>query len=68
MTKAAKLGACGDNNAATESFFALLQKNVLDRRYWHTRDELHHHRHLDRTHLPPPQAPTRPRQTDPDRV
>ncbi|GLZ36709.1 hypothetical protein Acsp05_03340 [Actinokineospora sp. NBRC 105648] len=27
-------------NAAMESFFALLQKNVLDRRRWDTRDEL----------------------------
>ncbi|MGW4482016.1 transposase [Rhodococcus triatomae] len=33
------VGACGDN-AAMESFFALLQKNVLDRRPWATRDEL----------------------------
>ena len=32
--------AAGDN-AAMESFFALLQKNVLNRRTWHTRDELH---------------------------
>jgi putative transposase len=32
-------GAAGDN-AAMESFFALLQKNVLDRRRWTTRDEL----------------------------
>ena len=28
------------DNAAMESFFALLQKNVLDRQRWHTRDEL----------------------------
>lgn len=28
------------NNAAMESFFALLQKNVLDRTRWKTRDEL----------------------------
>ena len=35
-----KVGAAGDN-AAMESFFALLQKNVLDRRRWRTRDELH---------------------------
>ncbi len=35
-----RVGACGDN-AAMESFFALLQKNVLDRRRWRTRDELH---------------------------
>ena len=34
-----RVGACGDN-AAMESFFALLQKNVLDRRAWATRDEL----------------------------
>jgi transposase InsO family protein len=34
-----KVGAAGDN-AAMESFFALLQKNVLDRRPWASRDEL----------------------------
>ncbi len=34
-----KVGAAGDN-AAMESFFALLQKNVLDRRSWATRQEL----------------------------
>ncbi|MGE9807412.1 IS3 family transposase [Janibacter sp. G1551] len=34
-----RVGACGDN-AAMESFFALLQKNVLDRRGWATREEL----------------------------
>jgi putative transposase len=34
-----KVGAAGDN-AAMESFFALLQKNVLDRRSWQTRQEL----------------------------
>ena len=34
-----RVGACGDN-AAMESFFALLQKNVLDRQRWATRDEL----------------------------
>src|SRR4051794_4152537 len=33
------VGAAGDN-AAMESFFALLQKNVLDRRTWATRQEL----------------------------
>ena len=32
-------GACADN-AAMESFFALLQKNVLDRQRWQTREEL----------------------------
>lgn len=34
-----RVGAAGDN-AAMESFFALLQKNVLNRRSWATRDEL----------------------------
>ncbi|MGE0306807.1 MAG: IS3 family transposase [Acidimicrobiia bacterium] len=34
-----RVGACGDN-AAMESFFSLLQKNVFDRRRWATRDEL----------------------------
>jgi transposase InsO family protein len=34
-----KVGAAGDN-AAMESFFALLQKNVLDRRQWATRQQL----------------------------
>ena len=34
-----QVGSAGDN-AAMESFFALLQKNVLDRRSWTTRDEL----------------------------
>ena len=28
------------DNAAMESFFSLLQRNVLDRRRWATRDEL----------------------------
>ena len=31
--------ACADN-AAMESFFALLQRNVLDRQRWTTREEL----------------------------
>jgi transposase InsO family protein len=34
-----RVGACGDN-AAMESFFALLQRNVLDRQRWTTRDQL----------------------------
>ncbi len=34
-----RVGACGDN-AAMESFFSLLQKNVLDRQRWNTRLEL----------------------------
>ncbi|MFQ6485503.1 IS3 family transposase [Brachybacterium epidermidis] len=43
-----KVGAAGDN-AAMESFFALLQKNVLDRKRWRTREEL-------RIAIIPPQA------------
>jgi len=34
-----QVGAAGDN-AAMESFFALLQNNVLDRRRWTSRHEL----------------------------
>jgi transposase InsO family protein len=34
-----RVGAAGDN-AAMESLFALLQKNVLTRQRWHTRREL----------------------------
>jgi putative transposase len=33
------VGSAGDD-AAMESFFALLQRNVLDRRRWTSRDEL----------------------------
>lgn len=35
-----RVAAAGDN-AAMESFFALLQKNVLNRHRWTTRDQLH---------------------------
>jgi putative transposase len=34
-----QVGSAGDN-AAMESFFSLLQKNVLDRQTWRTRDQL----------------------------
>jgi putative transposase len=34
-----QVGSAGDN-AAMGSFFALLQRNVLDRRRWNSRDEL----------------------------
>ena len=34
-----RVGACADN-AAMESFFSLLQKNVLNRKTWLTREEL----------------------------
>ncbi len=35
-----QVASAGDN-AAMESWHALLQKNVLDRRRWRTREELH---------------------------
>ena len=35
-----RVASAGDN-AAMESWNALLQKNVLDRRRWATRDQLH---------------------------
>ena len=34
-----RVGAAGDN-AAMESFFALRQRNVLDRQRWATREQL----------------------------
>ena len=34
-----QVGSAGDN-AAMESFYSLLQRNVLDRQRWSTRDEL----------------------------
>jgi transposase InsO family protein len=34
-----QVGSAGDN-ASMESFFSLLQRNVLDRHRWHTRDDL----------------------------
>ncbi|SBS77438.1 transposase (fragment) [uncultured Mycobacterium sp.] len=64
-----RVGAPGDN-AAMESFFSLLQKNVLDRRRWdnpgRTADR---DRHMDRTDLPPAPPAVRPRAVDdPDRI
>lgn len=34
-----RVGACGDN-AAMKAFFAVLQRNVLDRQRWATRADL----------------------------
>ena len=57
-----RIGTCADN-AAMESFFALLQKNVLDRQRWYSREELRLAIvNLDRTDVSPPASPTRPRQ------
>ena len=63
-----QVGSAGDN-AAMESFFALLQKNVLDRRRWDDpRRAPHRHRHLDRADLSPPPTSGRSRPVDPCRV
>lgn len=63
-----KAGAAGDS-AAMESSFALLQKNVMNRKRWRTREELRiADHHLDRTHLPPSSPAGSPGSIDPDRV
>jgi transposase InsO family protein len=64
-----RVGACGDN-AAMESFFALLQKNVLDRQRWPTREELRLAiiTWIERTDLPPPTPAAPPRTPHTDRV
>ena len=36
-----RVGAAGGDNAAMESFHSLLQHNVLNRRRWDTREDLH---------------------------
>ncbi len=51
-----QVGAAGDNTAM-ESFFALLQKNVLNRQRWRTREEL-------RVAIIPPQAGGTPSWTE----
>ena len=52
-----RVGAAADN-AAMESFFSLLQKNVLDRRTWATREELQIAivTWIERTYLAPQKA------------
>ena len=62
-----RVASAGDN-AAMESFYALLQKNVLDRRRWRTRAELSHAVIYWIEHLQPPAPPARPRQAHPRRV
>ncbi len=71
-----RVGAAGDN-AAMESFFSLLQKNVLDlfsaaeeragpAPLGHPRTAPHRDPHLDRTDLPPAAPTNRSRPVDPD--
>lgn len=63
-----RVGPTGDN-AALASFFSLLQKNVLDRRRWGTREELRIAivTWIERTCRRRP-TPNRPRAVDPDRI
>ena len=57
------------DNAAMESFFSLLQKNVLNPPFVdHPRTTAHRDRDLDRTHLPSPPPTSRPRPFDPGRI
>ena len=59
----------GRDTAAMESFFALLQKNVLDQQRWPPgRATTPSDRHLDREDLPPRTPPTTTRPPHPDRV
>jgi hypothetical protein len=62
-----RVAAAGDN-AAMESFDALLQKNVLDRRRWRTRAELHYAIVFWIAHLQPPTTPASAGQVHPGRV
>jgi hypothetical protein len=56
-----RVAAAGDN-AAMESFFALLQNTVLDRRRWRTRSELTYEVivWIEHTYNRPPSADPRP--------
>ncbi len=62
-----RIASAGDN-AAMESWHALLQKNVLDRRRWRTREELHEAIVFWRAHLQPPPTAASPRQAHAGRV
>jgi transposase InsO family protein len=63
-----RVGAAGDN-AAMESFFSLLQKNVLNRQPWATREDLRIAivTWIERTYHRRPSA-GRPRTVDPGRI
>lgn len=62
------VGACADN-AAVKSLIALLQKNVLSRKRWTTREELRFGDcDLAREHLPPETMSTWSREVDSDQV
>ncbi len=59
-----RVGAAGDN-AAMESFFSVLQKNVLNRRHWITREQLRIAKitWIERTHHRRRRRPLGPRLT-----
>ena len=65
-------GSAGDN-AAMESFFGIVLRPPAAQRLGpaplgHPRRTPQRDRHLDRTHLPPPPTPSRPRTPHPDRI
>ena len=63
-----RVATCADN-AAMESFFSLLQKNVLDTKRWATtRGAPPGHRHLDRADLQPSPASADPREAHARRI
>jgi len=63
-----RVAACADN-APMESFYSLLQKNVLDSKTWATREETAPgDSALDRAHLSPPPPSASPRQAHADRI
>jgi transposase InsO family protein len=62
-----RVATCADN-AAMESFFSLLQKNVLDTRVEDKGGTPSGHRHLDRTDLQPSPASSHPRTTHAGRI
>ena len=59
--------SCGDNSAM-ESFFSLLQKNVLKYRSWITQRAANRDRDVDRTRPASPTPAATPGSSDPDRI
>lgn len=63
-----RVGSAGDN-ASMESFYSLLQKNVLNTRTWETRAELRHAIvYWIEAKIQPPTPPTRPWPAHPGRI
>lgn len=63
-----RVGSAGDN-ASMESFYSLLQKNVLNTRTWDTRGQLRHAIvYWTRSEIQPKAPPTPPRPAHPRRI